>query len=67
MVHAIELSNAANSVSGHPVGYYAAVVFDTSLSSTPPQHYIPFTGSKLTDDNFEPLNLGLRSECMDLI
>lgn len=33
----------------------------------PLRHYIPFTGSKLTDDNFEPPILGLRNECMDLI
>jgi len=33
----------------------------------PLQHHIPFTGSKPADANFEPLGLGLRNECTDLI
>lgn len=67
MVYAIHLSNATRSVSGIPGDVILQLLSIPLCHPLSLQRYIPFTGAKPTDDNFEPLSLGLRSECMDLI
>lgn len=67
MVYAIHLSNATRSVSGIPGDIILQLLSIPLCHPLSLQHHIPFTGAKPTDDNLEPLSLGLRSECMDLI